>query len=88
MDEERKYIRYKADDEEIVEMVIFPSGLFHAGIHLVLLENSIVLSHPISAGFIDKDGHCYGCSVSLGLEALEDDDKYIANAIHLEKQKE
>jgi hypothetical protein len=65
MDTKQKYVRLKEYDE----IIIFPQILEHSEFRNL---------NPISAGFcyVNKDNiSCFGRSISLNLDSLEDDTK-------------
>jgi len=80
-----KYITTKTEDG-IEEIFIFPSSINHDAMAEALegIKNGThgdwerVYRRPISAGYVDIEGRCFGYSVSLDLESRKEDTKLLA----------
>jgi len=83
-----KYICMINEDNEF-EIFTFPNSVNHDVMAESLegMKNQTygnwtrVLRTPISAGFVDAAGNCYGESESLGLESKEEDTALLANQL-------
>jgi len=79
-----KYI-VTTSDEGNEEIFLFPSDIEHVCMAEALsrIKNQSdgnwtrVLRTPVSAGFVSKDGSCYGKSITLELSSREIDSKLL-----------
>lgn len=59
-------------------IAVFPSAVMHIEMSKLVTDNAKRLK-PISGGFIDSEGRCYGQSLSLELKAREQEDTSLLN---------
>jgi len=81
-----KYIR-TADRDGKHEIFVFPASVNHDAMAEVLgrIKNKTTGSwerlrrEPVSAGFVSKDGECFGSSVTLGIKSDPSDTELLLN---------
>jgi len=84
-----KYIRTESENGTH-EIFIFPKSIDHDAMMEALsrIKNQThgpwerVLREPVSAGFVDANGACYGESISIGL-ASDKSDTELLKSLHL-----
>ena len=85
-----KYIRTE-DREGRNEIFVFPVSVNHDAMAEVLyrIKNKTtgdwerLRREAVSAGFVSKDGECFGCSVTLGIKSDPTDTKLLLEQYEL-----
>ncbi len=83
-----KYVVMQEPETGVETIFVFPRGIHHDAIAEVLggIKNQThgnwhrVNREPVSAGFVDADGTCYGESESLGMASRPQDTLLLAKA--------